>query len=145
MTSSLTSDLQITIFCKNQYVEGLHVDQIDVYASYRNQQITPLTTIPPTYLDSHDVTIWSPYLNKTTVPIDPYLAETLAQDLAAGTVVINVKATLRLRYKDAFIMVRYGVEVNCPGYVSFVNETDGNVIGSLVKDTFIEGCHTHTQ
>ncbi|KAI3756664.1 hypothetical protein L1987_56486 [Smallanthus sonchifolius] len=100
--------------------------------------------LPPTYLGLPDVIVWSLYLNGTDVNVNPYLAVSLAQDVTARVVLINVKATARLRTKNG-AKVRYRMKVNCPAYVTFGNQTDGNIVGSTVKPPFVEGCYTQVK
>ncbi|KAJ0594709.1 putative Late embryogenesis abundant protein [Helianthus annuus] len=140
LTTTLTSYLQITISSRNPNLRiGIEYDKVDVYASYRNQQITLPTRLPPTYQGHKEVTVWSPYLNGTEVPMAPYLAMSLAEDETSRTVLINVRATGRVRWKvGTFVSGRYRLNVNCPAYIMFENN---NVDGSAVKYQFVEGCH----
>ncbi|KAK1430474.1 hypothetical protein QVD17_13223 [Tagetes erecta] len=138
-TSTVTSNFLVTIYCQNNDDEGpIHFDKVDFYAFYRNQlQMAPTTSMPPTYLRHMEVTVWSSYLIGTAVPVnDPDLVASLAQDLADGAVLINVKVMGRLRYRKWFFTVRYAMEVNCPLYVTFGNENN------VFKDPFGIGCHT---
>ncbi|KAF5816469.1 hypothetical protein HanRHA438_Chr03g0146221 [Helianthus annuus] len=135
-STTLTSNLQITISCRN-YDDPFHFEKIDVYASYRNQQITLPTMLPPMYLK--DFTVWSLSLNGTEVSVPPYLAAYLVQDVTVGNVLINVEVTGRLRAKSGFLSRRFRLKVNCPEYIMFGNDTD--VIGSATKRPFVEWCH----
>ncbi|KAK1430471.1 hypothetical protein QVD17_13218 [Tagetes erecta] len=143
VTSTLTSNLQITFSCKNIDSGDYHFDGIDVYASYRGQTITLPTIIPPTFMpESEDVVVWSPYLNGTEVPLPPSLASSLIQDEAAGTVLMDFMLTARLSSKVDGVKVKNRLKVNCPSYVMFGNRNDTNVIGWAVKHPFEnEGCH----
>ncbi|KAA8518500.1 hypothetical protein F0562_015974 [Nyssa sinensis] len=59
----LTSNIQITIYSRNPNDKiGIYYDKLDVYGSYRNQQITYYTSIPPTYQGHKDVNVWSPLI-----------------------------------------------------------------------------------
>ncbi|KAI3756663.1 hypothetical protein L1987_56485 [Smallanthus sonchifolius] len=143
-TTTLTSNLQITISSRNpNYRIGIYYDKFDVYIAYRSQQITLPTMIPPTYQGHKDVTVWSPYLYGTEVPMAPYIAMSLAQDETAGMVLVNVKGTGRVRWKvGTFVSAGYRLNVNCPAYITFGNRNDGNgVVDPGVKYQFVEGCH----
>ncbi|KAK1430475.1 hypothetical protein QVD17_13224 [Tagetes erecta] len=133
---SISSNLQITFFCQNTDDDGIYFDKVDVYALYMSRlQITPTTTIYPTYLDHGDSMLWLLRFNETEVAVnDPDLAMVLAQDVINGAVMINVKATGQLRYKNK--VWSFDMKVNCPVYVTFGNKTDdhGNV------DPFAKGC-----
>ncbi|KAF5816472.1 hypothetical protein HanXRQr2_Chr03g0134661 [Helianthus annuus] len=150
-TSTLTSNLQINISCKNtRYLNGFHFDNINVYACYKSEQITLPTMLPPAYLENqnynitarkmyHDppvITVWSPYINGTEVPVSPYLAASLVEDETAGNVSISVKVTGRLTSELGSLSRRFRLKVSCPAYIMF-----GNVVGSAVKRPFAEKCH----
>ncbi|KAJ0803052.1 putative protein NDR1 [Helianthus annuus] len=141
-TATLTSTLQITISCENKQGDhGIHFDKIDVYTAYKKQQITPPIALPPRYLGSSDVALWSPYLNGTEVPLSPYLASSLAQDMTAGVVQINVMVTGRMRLKQGFISHRHRLKVDCLTYITFGNKNNSsNVVGSAVKHPFENWC-----
>ncbi|KAK1430476.1 hypothetical protein QVD17_13225 [Tagetes erecta] len=137
--TTLTTNLQITISSRNPNSRiGIYYDKFDVYIAYRNQQITLPTMIPPTYQGHKDVSVWSPFLYGTNVPVAPYLALSLAQDETAGMVLVNVKGSGRVRWKvGSFVSGGYRLNVNCPAYVTFGNiRSDG-----IVKYQFVEGCH----
>ncbi|XP_076934850.1 NDR1/HIN1-like protein 1 [Bidens hawaiensis] len=114
-TSTLTSNLQITISSSNHDSTGIHFDQLSLYVSYRNQHITLPISFPPMYLGSTDVAVWSPYLNGTDVPLTADLVEYLAED-KTGTMLIN--------------------KANCRAYIMFQNNNGSNVVGSSVKNPF---------
>ncbi|KAL8196089.1 hypothetical protein R6Q57_025089 [Mikania cordata] len=141
ISTTLTSNLQITISSRNpNYRIGIYYDKLNVYASYWNQQITLPTVIPPTY--QGQVSVWSPYLYGTEVPMAPYLALSLAEDQTAGMVLVTVKAAGKVRWKVGnFVSAGYRLNVNCPAYVTFGKMDGGYVVGPDVKYQFVEGCH----
>ncbi|XP_076897812.1 NDR1/HIN1-like protein 1 [Bidens hawaiensis] len=144
--TSLTSNIQITISSRHDMkaaYHNFHFDQLDIYASYRNQQITLPTMIPPTNLGQHDVNVWSPFVNGTEVPLTPDLAASLAQDKIA-TMPINVEVTGRVRSKAGYVTSRHWLKVNCRAYIMFGNYNGSNVVGSAVKNPFDleKGCRT---
>ncbi|KAI3692746.1 hypothetical protein L6452_32568 [Arctium lappa] len=141
--TTVTSNLQITISSRNPNARiGIYYDKLDVYATYRSQQITLPTLIPPSYQGHKDITVWSPYLYGTDVPVAPYLALSLAQDETAGTVLVNVKATGRVRWKvGTFVSGGYRLNVNCPAYITFGNKNAGYAVGPAVKYQLVEGCN----
>ncbi|KAL8210216.1 hypothetical protein R6Q57_006948 [Mikania cordata] len=142
-TATLTSIFQVTISSENPNSRiAILYDKFDVYATYRNQQITLPTMVPPTYQGHKDVTIWSPYLYGTEVPVAPFLVVSLAEDETAGMVLVNVRATGRVRWKvGTFVSGGYRLNVNCPAYVTFGNRNDGYVVGPAVKYQLVEGCN----
>jgi len=59
---------------------GIYYHKLDVYTSYRNQQISLGTVLPATYQGHKDVTVWSPFLYATTIPMSPFVLDFLRQD-----------------------------------------------------------------
>ncbi|KAJ8440492.1 hypothetical protein Cgig2_022933 [Carnegiea gigantea] len=81
----LTTTFQVTIYARNPNDRiGVYYDRMDVFAVYRNQQITLPTRLPLNYQGHKDVSVWSPFLYGNSVPIAPFLATSLQQDQNAG-------------------------------------------------------------
>ncbi|XP_077240057.1 NDR1/HIN1-like protein 1 [Tasmannia lanceolata] len=137
--SLLTTSLQISINSRNPNDRiGIYYDKLDVYASYRNQQITVATVLPPTYQGHNDIIIWSPFLNGVNVPVSPYLTVALNEDQNLGSFLIKVKIDGRLRWKvGSWTSGRYHINVNCPAYIR-LNTRNGNGL----RLEFPTGCAT---
>ncbi|KAF6169314.1 hypothetical protein GIB67_013744 [Kingdonia uniflora] len=127
----LSSSIQVTIGSRNPNGKiGIYYDRLDVFASYRNQQITLLTSIPPSYQGHRDINVWSPYITGNTVPVAPYLAVSLIDDQSAGMILLNIKIDGRLRWKvGTWISGGYHIDVNCPAYLTFGDKYSSNTIG----------------
>ncbi|KAK9170325.1 hypothetical protein Syun_002465 [Stephania yunnanensis] len=96
----ISSSLQVTVASRNPNDRiSVYYDRLDIFAVYRNQQITLPTSILPTYQGHKDTIIWSPYLVGAAVPVAPFIGEALLQDQAAGVVMLNVKMDGRVRWK----------------------------------------------
>ena len=117
----LTSSIQITVSTRNPNDKiGIYYDKLDVYASYKDQQITLKTTVPPTYQGQKETVIWSPYLYGQNVPIAPFLGMALGIDRSVGVLYLHVKISGKLRWKvGRWISGRYRVFVNCPAMLVF--------------------------
>ncbi|XP_052178252.1 NDR1/HIN1-like protein 1 [Diospyros lotus] len=139
----LTSNLQVTLSSRNPNARiSIYYDKLDVYAAYRSQQITLPTLLPADYQGHKDINVWSPFLYGNAVPIAPYLADVLAQDQMAGTLLINVRINGRVRWKvGTFISGRYHLYVNCPAYISFGDKNNGVPVGPAVKYQLVQNCH----
>lgn len=83
------------------------------------------TRIPPRYLGSPGIALWSLYLNGTEVPLNHDLAVLLANDESVGSVFIKVVVDGVLRTKYGFGSLRFGLEVICP---AFINTNVSNVV-----------------
>ncbi|VVB13437.1 unnamed protein product [Arabis nemorensis] len=139
----LTSNFQVTISSRNPNDKiGIYYDRLDVYASYKSQQITFPTSIPPTYQGHKEVNVWSPFVGGNSIPVAPYNALSLEQDHTYGGVMLLVRIDGRVRFKvGAFITGKYHLNVRCPAYINFGNSAAGVVVGvNAVKYTLITTC-----
>ncbi|XP_066355656.1 NDR1/HIN1-like protein 1 [Miscanthus floridulus] len=124
-SSVLSTALQITVASRNPNDKvGVYYDRLDVYASYKYQQITVAASLPAVYQGHGDVDIWSPVLSGPDVPFAPYLADALRQDCQAGYLILQVKIDGRVRWKvGSWISGHYHLFVTCP---AFLVTTGGN-------------------
>ncbi|CAN4120176.1 unnamed protein product [Withania somnifera] len=132
----LMTNVQITIASRNPNGKiGIYYDKLDVYATYRGQQVTLPTLLPQTYQGHKDVSIWSPFVYGNNVPVAPYLGNAISQDIMIGTILLNVKIDGRVRWKVGnFVSGKYHLYVNCPAYV---------VVGKslAMKYQLVQNCH----
>ncbi|KAL9416587.1 hypothetical protein AB3S75_039723 [Citrus x aurantiifolia] len=140
--NALTTNLQVTITTRNPNDKiGIYYQKADVYASYRNQQISLATLLPATYQGHKDVIVWSPFLCGNSVPVSPFVAEALGQDLNAGMVMVNIKVDGRIKWKvGTWISGRYHLHVNCPAYITFGDKSKGIASGASVKFQLVQSC-----
>ncbi|KAJ4724902.1 Late embryogenesis abundant protein [Melia azedarach] len=138
----LTTSLQVTISSRNPNDKiGIYYEKVDIYASYRNQQITLPTLLPVTYQGHKDITVWSPFLYGESVPVAPYVAAALSQDLNAGMVLVNIKVDGKVKWKvGTWISGKYHLNANCPAYITFGDKTKGIATGAAIKYQFVQGC-----
>lgn len=141
--SLLTSTFQVTISSSNPNENiAIYYDRLDVYATYRDQQITLLSRIPPTYQDTKEVDVWSPFLSGISVPISPYNAAALTQDQNNGFVAVMIKLSGRVRWRVGAVTTGgYHIFVNCPAYITFGSHTTGIAVGNnAVKYQLMQIC-----
>ncbi|KAK6272364.1 hypothetical protein POUND7_009447 [Theobroma cacao] len=138
----LTSNMQITLSSRNPNDRiGIYYQKLDMYASYRNQQITLPTLLPRTYQGHQDLTIWSPFLYGDAVPVAPFLEAGLSQDMNAGLVLLNIKVFGQLKWKvGTWISGPYQINANCPAYISFTDRTKAIQVGSVIKYQLVQIC-----
>ncbi|KAK4749263.1 hypothetical protein SAY87_026712 [Trapa incisa] len=144
----LTSNFAITVSSRNPNDRiGVYYDRLDVYATYRSQQITFRTRIPPTYQGHEEVNVWSPIIDGTTVPVAPYNSLALVQDEAAGVIRLLIKIDGRVRFKlGTFITKRYHIHVKCLATIPFGSTSSccggaGIIVGdNAVKFQLVERC-----
>ncbi|XP_010912373.1 NDR1/HIN1-like protein 1 [Elaeis guineensis] len=138
----LSTTIQVTITTRNPNARvGIYYDRVDVFASYKYQQITPATAVPPFYQGQNDVDVWSPYLYGVSVPVAPYLAEAISQDQSSGFLLVRVKIEGRIRWKTGFwVSGHYDLFVTCPAFLSCQS---GNGVGdpTVIKFQQISTCN----
>ncbi|XVE79176.1 hypothetical protein DITRI_Ditri14bG0037000 [Diplodiscus trichospermus] len=139
----LSSNMQITLASRNPNDKiGIYYLKLDIFASYRNQQITLPTLLPRTYQGHDDVTVWSPFLYGNAVPVAPFLEAGLSQDMSAGLVLLNIKVFGQLKWKvGSWISGRYQINANCPAHISFSDRTKGIQVGPAMKYQLVQTCH----
>uniref|UniRef100_A0A0D9XX36 Late embryogenesis abundant protein LEA-2 subgroup domain-containing protein n=1 Tax=Leersia perrieri TaxID=77586 RepID=A0A0D9XX36_9ORYZ len=115
----LSTTIQVTIASRNPNDRvGVYYDRLDVYASYKYQQITVAASLPPVYQGHGDVDVWSPVLVGPNVPFAPYLADAISQDCQAGYLILQVKVDGRVRWKVGnWISGHYHLFVTCPAFL----------------------------
>lgn len=128
----LTTNFQVTIMSRNPNDHiGVYYDRLDTYVTYRSQQITYRTSIPPSYQGHKEVDVWSPAVYGTDVPVAPFNFQTLSQDQSNGNFFVTVKLDGRVRWKvGTFISGRYHLYVRCPAYISVRNDGNGVSMGA---------------
>ncbi|XWS71419.1 hypothetical protein CRYUN_Cryun03dG0136400 [Craigia yunnanensis] len=138
----LSSNIQITLASRNPNDRiGIYYQKLDIFASYRNQQITLPTLLPRTYQGHHDVTIWSPILYGNDVPVAPFLEVGLNQDMNAGLVLLNIMVFGQLKWKVAtWISGQYQIYANCPAFISFSDGTKNIQVGPAMKYQLLQTC-----
>ncbi|XWS56059.1 hypothetical protein CRYUN_Cryun09bG0054300 [Craigia yunnanensis] len=139
----LTSSFQVTISSRNPNDKiGIYYDRLNIYATYRNQQITLRTAIPPTYQGHKEINVWSPFIYGNMVPIAPDFSVALGSEQAAGSVFLMVKIDGRVRWKvGTFISGRYHLYVRCPAYITFGSKSNGVTVGeNAIKLQFVTRC-----
>ncbi|GMG98417.1 hypothetical protein Nepgr_000257 [Nepenthes gracilis] len=138
----LTTTFQVTVSTRNPNDRiGVYYEKLDVYAAYRNQQITLPTLLPPTYQGHKDTVVWSPFLYGNSVPVAPYLTLSLSEDQNAGLVLVNIKIDGRVKWKvGTWISGRYHLWVNCPAYITFGSRNNGIRVGPAIKYQLATSC-----
>ncbi|EPS67217.1 hypothetical protein M569_07563 [Genlisea aurea] len=97
----------------NQRV-GIYYDDFLIYASYRNQKITPDASVSPFYQGQGETNTLSTSLVGYQQPVSPSLGYQLERDQGIGKLVVGVKGMGRLRWKvGSWISGRYRFVVSC--------------------------------
>ncbi|KAJ6994365.1 NDR1/HIN1-like protein 1 [Populus alba] len=142
--SFITSNFQVTVSSRNPDDRvGIYYDRLDIYATYRDQQITLRTSIPSSYQGHKETNVWSPFIYGNSVPVSPYNSVALSQDQGAGVVMLMIKIDGRVRFKvGTFISAKYNLHVRCPAYIQFGSRTSGIMVGdNVVKYQLATRCH----
>lgn len=139
----LTSNFQVTIATRNPNSKiGIYYDRLHVYATYRNQQITLRTAIPPTYQGHKEDNVWSPFIYGNAVPIAPYNAVVLGDEQSHGLVELIIRADGRVRWKVGTIITgKYHLHARCHAYINLADKANGVLVGeNAVKYTMANKC-----
>ncbi|CAK9139045.1 unnamed protein product [Ilex paraguariensis] len=117
----LNSSIQITLLSKNPNKNvGVYYDELQVYASYKGQQITIDTTIPPFYQGHEESNLLTAALVGTGIPVAPSFDYEVGRDQTAGKLVFSLKANGRLRWKvGTWVSGRFRFNVNCVAIMPF--------------------------
>ncbi|KAL2331900.1 hypothetical protein Fmac_019481 [Flemingia macrophylla] len=142
--NSLTLSMQVSLsaFNPNNRI-GIYYTKLDAYASYRGQQVSLATALPPTYQGHRDTALWSPFLFGADVPLSPFMLDILRQDTTAGGVLVNVKVNGRVKWKvGTWFSGRYHVFVNCPAYIRLAGDRHDSLelAGAAVKFQLFQSC-----
>lgn len=125
----LNSSIQITLVSKNPNQKvGVFYDQLQVYASYKRQQITIHESLPPFYQDHEDSNLLSASLMGISLPVSPSFGYEINRDQITGKLVLSLKIDGRLRWKvGTWVSGRYPFNVDCLTIMAF---GPNNVVGS---------------
>ncbi|XP_062172215.1 NDR1/HIN1-like protein 1 [Alnus glutinosa] len=139
---SLSTSMQITISAKNRMDRvGIYYQKLDVYATYRGQQVTLPTMLPATFQGHNDYTVWSPFMYGNSVPVSPGLMGALEQDQNVGAVLLNIKIDGRVKWKvGTWFSGRYHLNANCPAYIKFGSPNAGIPFGPVMKFALAQYC-----
>ncbi|KAI9085898.1 hypothetical protein K1719_031975 [Acacia pycnantha] len=120
-TLNLTMQATLSAHNPNDQI-GVFYRSLDVYVSYRGQQVSRAVALPPSYQDHQDITVWSPYLHGVSVPVPPYDVDALREDLNTGAVMLKVVVEGSVKWKVAsWVSGTYHMYVNCPAYISLAS------------------------
>jgi hypothetical protein len=125
----LTSSMQFTIVTRNPNPRtSIYYDDLSIYVSYRNQQITPPLYLPPLHQATKSTVAMSPVLNGGGVPVSAEVVNGLTMDETYGVVSFRVVLIGKLRWKAGAIKTgRYGVYVKCDVWVGLKKGFVGRV------------------
>ncbi|XP_043691322.1 NDR1/HIN1-like protein 26 [Telopea speciosissima] len=117
----LNSSIQITLVSMNPNKKvGIYYDQLQVYASYKGQQITVYTSLPPFYQGHQDSNLLTASLVGAGLPVAPSLGYEVGRDQTAGTLILSLKVNGRLRWKVwTWVSGRYRFNVDCVAIIAF--------------------------
>lgn len=96
--------------------------------TYRNQAITPPTSLADMYLDRGSTLAVSPVVGSSVVPVSEDVSSGLTSDQNFGVVSIKLVVMGRIKYKSGpFRNLRYGMFVTCDLLLSLKKDDYGQV------------------
>lgn len=117
----LNSSIQLTLLSKNPNQKvSIYYDEFQVYATYKNQQITSDSFVPPFYQGTQESNFLSSSLIGNGLPVAPSISYELSRDQVSGRLGLSLKANGKLRWKiGTWVSGRYRFNVNCDSIVAF--------------------------
>ncbi|XP_031393357.1 NDR1/HIN1-like protein 26 [Punica granatum] len=117
----LNSSIQLTLQSKNPNTKvGIYYDELQAYASYKGQQITVDSPIPPFYQGHGESNTLSASLAGSELPVGPSFGYEVGKDQTAGKLVLNLKVNGRIRWKvGMWVSARYRLNVDCITVMAF--------------------------
>ncbi|XP_019200427.1 PREDICTED: NDR1/HIN1-like protein 12 [Ipomoea nil] len=117
----LYSSIQLTLLSKNPNKKiGIYYDEMQVFASYKGQQITVYTSLPPFYQGHEDTNVLSASLTGNGLAVAPSVVYFVQRDQSSGKLVLALKAIGKLRWKvGTWVSGKYRYNVNCIVVVPF--------------------------
>jgi hypothetical protein len=117
---ALANGWQVTIASRNPNERvGVYYKTLDAFATYRDEPVTVPVELPSIYQGHKDASVWSPVLSGESVPVAPYAADAMRQDIAAGYVLLHVRVEGRVKWKvGSWVSGGYHLFVNCPALLA---------------------------
>lgn len=117
----INSSIQLTLLSKNPNQKvAIYYDDFQVFATYRGQQITSYTSVPPFFQDHQETNLLTASLVGNGMLVSPSLGYEMGRDIAVGRLVLNVKVSGKLRWKVVtWVSGHYGFSVNCVSVMAF--------------------------
>lgn len=117
----LNSSIQATLLSTNPNKKvGIYYDILQVYVSYKAQQITLHTSLPPFYQAHEETNLLSASLSGYGLPVAPSFGYEVGRDQIAGNLVLNLKGNGCLRWKvGTWVSGRYRFNINCVAIIPF--------------------------
>ncbi|KAI4367401.1 hypothetical protein MLD38_023143 [Melastoma candidum] len=134
----VTSQMQVTITSHNSNRQGISYDRLDAYASFRDEEVTMRTSIPPTYEGSGGSDMWSPYLSGISVPVSPSNALALSSDKGNGVLRLEIKVQGRVTWKLGSFSSGGSILVNCPIDIITYGNSYNYDVGGVSKSASVD-------
>ncbi|KAJ1385027.1 Late embryogenesis abundant protein [Sesbania bispinosa] len=118
---NLNSSIQLTLLSKNPNQKvSIYYDEFQLYATYKGQQITGDTPVPPFYQGQEESNLITASLVGNGIPVAPSLGYEVGRDQSAGRIVLILKGIGKLRWKvGTWVSGHYRFNVNCVSVMAF--------------------------
>jgi hypothetical protein len=126
----LTSSLQFSIVSHNPNDNiGIYYDSLNAYASYQNQQITPICSLSPFYQGTNCFNVLSPILYGNSISLASFVANDLIYDTQKGLLSLTLTMYGRIRWKvGSWTSGHYHLNVNCYCIMEMTNNSIGGQV-----------------
>ncbi|CAM8898304.1 unnamed protein product [Rhodiola kirilowii] len=118
---TLNSSVQFTILSRNPNQRvGIYYGELTAYASYKGQQITVQSSLPPFYQGHGDINILTESLIGSGFPVASSFRYEVQRDKMAGKLVLSLKVNGQVRWKvGSWVSWKYHINVHCIALMDF--------------------------
>ncbi|KAG5533935.1 hypothetical protein RHGRI_027956 [Rhododendron griersonianum] len=128
----VNSSIQLTLLSNNPNKKvGIYYENLQVYASYKGQQISVDTSLPPFYQEHEETNFLSADLVGNGMPVGPSLGYEVGRDKIAGKLVMSLKVSGRIRWKvGTWVSGQNRFDVNCVATVDFGSPVESSSLST---------------
>ncbi|KAI0499879.1 hypothetical protein KFK09_018087 [Dendrobium nobile] len=127
---AISTNMQFTVAIRNPNSRAaVQLDRLCAYVSYRDQPITPPSSLPSLYEEAEGTVVVSPVFGADIVPVSAEVEAELMNDEGYGVVALRLVITGRVRYRPRpFKSGWVGIYVKCDLLVGLKKGASGQVM-----------------
>ncbi|XP_039142347.1 NDR1/HIN1-like protein 26 [Dioscorea cayenensis subsp. rotundata] len=137
LTSLSNSTIDITLMSKNPNSHvGIYYDKLNVYTTYKGEEITDISELPPFYQGQGETSFLSTSMQGSGMTVSTSLGYEFGRDRSSGKLLLGVKLDGRLRWKVWFwVFGRYPLHVSCTVVISFRPGDNAGILSASAQGT----------
>ncbi|KAM0942856.1 hypothetical protein DsansV1_C14g0131801 [Dioscorea sansibarensis] len=144
LTTLSNSTIDITLMSKNPNSHvGIFYDKLDVYTTYKGEQITDVSELPPFFQGQEETSFLSTSMQGNGMTVSTSLGYEFGRDQSSGKLLLGVKLDGRLQWKvGLWVSGRYPLHVSCTVVINFRLGGNAGILSSSAQGT---QCSTSVQ